>query len=128
MSGKRGRPKKILPLHFVGAPMDALLVYNAQRSQGQKHAAAIEEAVRAVNTKYPDFPFRDRDMRKLLSEAQPSNFPTRFMVTESTGPMKDAELFGVDPNKIWRTKTLSIAPAITHARSNAKAPKKKEGS
>lgn len=132
MEKKRGRPKKSHDGHLVGAHPTALAEFNRRRSRGEKHRDAITEAVRKVNKKYPEFPFRERDMRKLLASAQPSDFPYRYVATETfsdpaQSPEVKAELerLGLDPTRKWRTTTLSIAPAIKYTRHNAKGPKKK---
>lgn len=128
MANKRGRPKKVFSGHFFGAPLLALSVYNQQKANDQKHSIAIDEAVKAVNVKYPEYPFRGPEMRKLLAKAQPSDFPFRLKVTEEAPSDEDhaqAERLGFKPAAQWKKLTLSIAPAIKYKRSNAKGPKKK---
>ena len=126
MAEKRGRPKKVLSGHFLGVPLNALAVYNDKRASGTKHEVAVQETVATINTKYPDYPFRERDMRKLLAGAQPRDGQSRFKVArEVVADAAEVERLGLDPQKKWTRLTLSIAPAITHPRSNAKGPKKK---
>lgn len=84
-----------------------------------------------MNAKYPEFPFRNRDMRKLLAEAQPRDFGKRLMVTETKSDkltpedLEELKRSGLDPTKKWTKITVKIAPAIKHRRNNAKGPKKK---
>lgn len=131
MANQRGRPPKVFSGHLVGAKPKALLVFNRLRRKGLKHEHAVEGAVAAVNAKYPEFPFRNRDMRKLLAEAQPRDFGKRLMVTETKSDkltpedLEELKRSGLDPTKKWTKITVKIAPAIKHRRNNAKGPKKK---
>jgi hypothetical protein len=132
MTKHRGRPKKVWSGHYLGAHLLGLSKYNDERRAGEKHESAIASAVQAINDRYPDFPFRNPDMRKLVAGAQPRGFEHTLRVTEisedevrQSHAIYPKDSLPFDASVMKKGLRVSIGSRPDYPRVNAKGPKKK---
>lgn len=84
---KRGRPPKhgVQPGWMFHRTAAALYGYNQARSAGQKHSAAIREAVGTVRLLFPGMPISETVVKRILAEFQPSDSSIALMIKQGSG-------------------------------------------
>ncbi len=127
MAKKQGRPPKngARSGWMLLRSMWAIFGYHAARAAGEKHEAALTEAVKFVKMLCPDMPISETEVKRALAEYQPEASTHGYTIEE----LSDSELhakrelyrsLGVPANFSggW---TFGIRPKPTCARVNAKA-------
>jgi hypothetical protein len=106
-----------------------LFAYNQARSSGDKHSAAVREAVQEIRRCFPGMPISETEAKRIVAKMQPQDFPVAFQA----GRIRDADL----KQQVARLRTLKfpgaetikvgfdfgIGPRPTYLRHNAKLKK-----
>lgn len=124
---KRGRPPKkgAQPgwmLHRIGLALDA---YNDARNRGEKHSAAVREAVANVKSRISGMPISETVVKRILAEYQPEGIPVSLRVSRPTEPeaqrtVDEYKALGL-PGTPSMVLTLGFGPRPKYPRHNAKA-------
>lgn len=92
---KRGRPNKngAKPAWTLLRSVMALCAYDHARHMGEKHSAAIAEAVSALRSQLPEMPISATEVRRVLSEFRSRDSVQALIFTEGilAGPEADAQ-------------------------------------
>ena len=90
---KRGRPKKdgLKPGWMLFRSFLVLNAYDQARARGDKHSAAIIEAVSAVRSRIPGMPISETEVRRVLADFQSRDSERSWIITEGIieGPELD---------------------------------------
>ncbi len=117
---KRGRPKKngLQPGWMLLRRMEALYAYGQARMAGEKHSAAVREAVKAVREKHPSMRISETEVRRILADWQPKNVPTVIVVGKPDRPDEERTL--PDGQKAKTVLSLGFGSRPNYPRTNAR--------
>jgi hypothetical protein len=82
---KRGRPPKngtTEPWRF-GRALQVVHAYTKARNSGEKHSAAVKEAINFVRRLDPETPISESEVKRVLAELLPQNGPTAVLAEYS---------------------------------------------
>jgi hypothetical protein len=127
---KPGRPRKngIQDAWTLLRAVIALSCYHEVRA-GNKHAAAVGEAVSAMRCNLPGFPISQTEVKRALAQLQPEGFLSVVLVSKaSEAPLPIPQLppamcqkFGLPTNsKMMQCFTIGLGSRPEYARHNSK--------
>jgi hypothetical protein len=106
----------------------ALYSYEKARKKEEKHAAALDEAVRGVHTYLPRASISATELRRTVAQLRPRGCPFAYTVQKIGGddpelPQSVCQLFKVpEGSKMKQRSRFGIVPR-TDYRINAKSPR-----
>jgi hypothetical protein len=116
---KRGRPKKngLRPLWMLRRTSLAILAYDRSRRAGDKHSAAIGEAVAFIRGTDPRMRISKTEVKRILAIWRPRSRPFGLVVSEPDP--SDSIMILPDGRKAKRLWIGSVGLRPTYPRSNA---------
>jgi hypothetical protein len=116
---KRGRPRKNgqLSMWMLRRETSILYGYDQARRLGEKHAVAIQEAVRYVRETDPRMPISETEVRRVLAYWRPRREPLGLVVVKP-GP-SESTLTLPDGRVVKIGLTSAIGPRPIYPRVNA---------
>jgi len=114
---KLGRPKKngVKPGWMLFRSFLLLHTYDQARARGEKHSAAIAEAVSALRFRVPELPISETEVKRVLAEFQSKDLAENFIITESVAQGRELHLWS--DNLKWIAQTAEKFPEMLDASS-----------
>jgi hypothetical protein len=115
---KRGRPQSdgYQPAWMLRRDTAVVCAYSEARNRGEKHEAAVGEAVEDIRKQYPAMPISETAVKRALAKFQPRDGETAFIVTKpepnTTRTLPDGRIVKV----LYAT---FLGPRPNHSRANA---------
>jgi hypothetical protein len=115
---KRGRPKTNggKPPWVLRRITLVVYAYDRARKAGEKHEAAVDEAVKFVRTRKAKMPISGTEVKRILADWRPSRKPRVLLVSKSD-PKECIRL--PDGRVFRRTFTAAVGPRPFYPRANA---------
>ncbi len=120
---KRGRPNQNgqQPMWMLERATLAVRGYDEARKAGEKHDAAIKEAVRFIKAEHPRMPASETEVKRILAGFRSSRRPVGLLVSKPESafcmvPSRDGRV--VEVKVLWMA---AVGPRPVYPRKNAVA-------
>ena len=118
---KRGRPNKhgVQPGWMLLRSVMVLNAYDQARARGDKHSAAIIEAVSAVRSRMPGMPISETEVKRVLADFRSRDSERSWIITEGIIEGPELDLWFDDLKWIAEESPLKLGvPLLPDYRSS----------